>query len=251
MSLIKLAISRQTKQLVNYNGGTTSLPPLFQTNDQSFQITIVDDPVGFGSPYTPVDLSAAGLRVVISQRVTGQEGDEAENLLAATYEAGWAWDAINSCFTGSLNLHTSEIAGFLLNKSFAQAFFEINAVTGGVAETIYGHRSGQENCFLQANADIGGADAPSIISQPGTVVGSKTIQDGVGGVTVVDNVVTISGLALAGAPANVFIWILAPSGSPPIWGNFVIGSSTADHFSVILGAIPENNNYKVLYIITF
>jgi hypothetical protein len=77
------------------------------------------------------------------------------------------------------------------------------------------------------------------------------IQNGVGGVTLADNLFTLSGLALAGAPANVFIWINAPAGSGPIFGCFVTGSATADHFSVILSAIPAVTNYTLTYALTF
>lgn len=250
MGLLKLAISRQKKSLVSYNGSATELPPFYQTNSQQLQITVVDETGDPVNPYAAVDLSASGLRAVVSAGVTGTEGDEAAELLAATYEAGWAWDAGSSSFLGSINFHTSEIDALIGGEAFDSAILEINVITGGVAETIFGHRSGATNIIINANADVGGAAAPTIVAQP-QVVGTKTLQTGVGGVTIADNLVTIAGLALAGAPSNVFIWINAPAGSGPIYASFVIGSATADHFSAILSAIPPNNNYSLTYVLTF
>jgi hypothetical protein len=250
MAILKLAIDRQNKTLVEVSGSFTELPPLYQTNTQQFQIQVVDPTGDPGAPYEVVDCSASELRVVLAAAVTGTEGDEAANLLAATYEAGWGWDAGLDAFTGSLNLHTAELIEFIGNNAFAAAIFEVNLITGGVSETLFGHRSGAANCTISANADIGGADAPEIIEQA-QVVGTKILQDGVGNVTIVDNLVTIAGLALAGVPAHVFIFINAPSGSGFIGGCFVIGSATANQFEVILSAIPDVNTYSLTYILTF
>ena len=117
MGLLKLAIDRQNKTLVIFDGSVAAIPPLYQTNTQTFQITVVD-PVN-GSPYretyTKVDCAAYGLRAVVSVGTTGATGDETSNLLAATYEAGWSWDADNLCFTGSVDCNTASLNGSICN----------------------------------------------------------------------------------------------------------------------------------------
>ncbi len=246
MGLLKLAIDRQTKSLVSVSGSVTS-PILYQINQQDFQIQIVDAPIAFGAGYTAVDCSAAGLRVLILDQVTGNQDD---TRLAQTLEAGWAWDSGSQAFLGTIDLNTAEMQAYLGPLGFKSAILEINLMTGGVPETVFGAKNGSVNLTINANGDDGTADPPEILTQA-QITGTVAIQDGVGGVTLVDNLFTLSGLALSESPAHVFIWINAPSGSGPIYGCFVAGSATSDHFSVILSAIPANNNYSVTYALTF
>lgn len=247
MSTLKLALNEQDKTLASLSGSVTGIPGLFQTNTQALQIQVVDPDVSgiFNSTFTVQDCSANQLRVVVSDAVTGDLGDAAANLLAATLEAGFAWDVGLQAFIGNLNLMTAEVAAFIGSAASRGAILEINLVTAGVPTTLF-----QGAVTLYGNADEGGAAAPSIIADAETV-GTVAIQNGVGGVTIVDNVVTVAGLALAGAPAHVFLWINAPAGSGAILANFIIGSATADHFSFVLDAIPPNNNYSVTYVLTF
>lgn len=250
MGLLKLAIDRQSKSLVSFNGSATALPPFYELNTQPFRIQIVDPTGDPTDPYDVVDCSANGLRAIICQKVTGVSGDEAGHLLAATYEAGWAWDAGLEAFTGSINLNTVEIQQHIGELSHKAAILELNLMTGAVPETVFGSRTGDNNITINANGDDGGATAPSIITVDETV-GTVAIQHGVGGITMADNIVTLAGLGLAGVPVNVFIWINAPAGSGFIGGNFIVGSASTAGFQVVLSAIPENNNYQLTYVLTF
>lgn len=247
MATLKLATDRQTKTLAIVNGSVTGIPALFQTNTQGLQIQVVDPTVGgiFNTSYDIVDASASGLRVVVAQTATGDEGDEAGLLLAAAYEAAFAWDAGLEAFVGEINLHTAEIAAWIGDRSSRTAIIEINLITGGVPTTLF-----QGQITLYANADDGGAAAPSVIADAETA-GVFTIQNGVGGVVVDGTRVSITGLGLGGAPSAVYPWVECPANSGFIGCNFEVGSATADGFSVRLSAVPPNNNYKVRYVLTF
>lgn len=244
MGLLKLAIDRQNKALVSFNGSVTALPPLYQTNSQDFRIQIVDPSGGpFSTTYTAVDCSASELRVVLAVAATA----ETDSILAATYAAGWSYDAGNNWFTGTLDFNTAEIQQFIGSATHKAAVLEINLVTDSTPETVFGSKSGGTNVILNGNADEDGTTAPSVLTAPPSI-GSKAIQDGVGGVTIVDNVVTVTGLGLAFTPSYFLLFINAPSGSGAITGNFVIGSGSSGGFSFVLSAIPENNNYTVTYV---
>lgn len=247
MGLLKLAIDRQNKVLVDFDGSVTALPPLYETNTQQYRIQIVDPTGNDVSPYEAVDCSGSGLRMVLASLVTGLEGDEIENLLAATYEAGWAYDAINLWYTGEINFNTAEVQAFIDQDAAKGAILEINLITGGTPETVFSHQNGASNVFISANADTGTATAPPVLNPPATIA-SKAIQNGVGGVTLVDNVVTVAGLGLGSTPSYYLIWVNAPAGSGAIAGNFIIGSATSDGFSFVMTGIPQNNNYTFTYI---
>lgn len=249
MGLIKLAINRQTKQLVSYDGSVTTLPPLYQTNTQEFRVQVVDPSGGlFNTTFTPVDVTGSQLRMVLSQVATGVSGDESSNLLAAAYAGAWAWDGTNKWFTGSLDLNTAEIALYIDQASSKTAILELNLVTGGTPETLLSHTSGAAtNVTLCANCDAASASAPSVLTTPPSI-GEKAIVDGVGGVTIADNVVTVTGLALGFTPSYWLIWVNAPSGSGAIAANFIVGSGSSGGFSFVMSAIPENDDYTVTYV---
>lgn len=243
--LLKLALDRQAKAPVEFNGSASSLPPLYQTNTQGMRIQVVDFTDDPSEPYEVVDCSASELRVVISKLVTGQLGDAAENTLASALEAAWAWDAGEEAFVGEINLLTLELAAAIGAEASGDYILEINLITGGVPTTIF-----QGTVTVFGNADENGAVAPSIIEDAETA-GIFTIQDGVGGVVVDNTRVSITGLALGGAPSAVYPWVECPADSGFIGCNFEVGSASADGFSVRLSGIPPNNNYKVRYRLTF
>ncbi len=249
MGLLKLAFDRQNKALVDFNGSAVEIPPLYQTNVQSCRIQIVDPTGDPSAPYEAVDCAAFSLRAVLAAAVTGKVGDEAENLLAATYEAGWGWDAGLVAFTGSISLDTAEVAAFLGEAASKPAIFEVNLVSGGFPETVYGSISGAANIAINANADELDSTPPTLFDA--ATVGTVGIVTGVGGVTIAENVVTITGLGLGAIPAVVAIWINAPSGSGPIFPNFIRGSASTAGFSFIMSGIPENNNYTFTYALSY
>lgn len=245
MGLIKLAINRQTKQLVSFNGSVSSLPPFYQTNTQEFRIQIVDQAGGrFNTTYTAVDCSAGELRVILCSEVTGIPGDEASMLLAATYETGWAWDVGEQAFTGTINFATAEIQGHIGDNEFKSAILEVNLIESGVPQTVFGLSSGSSNVVIWANGDIGQTDAPSVTAPSNGVV---TIQNGVGGVTIAGNEVTLAGLGLGFTPSYWRLWIETPAGQGFIGCNYKIGSGSAAGFTAILSAVPPTTTYKLRY----
>ena len=245
MSRRKLTINRNTQSLVSVPGrtGATGLTG-FQTNETDFSVQVIDDSdTTIGQAAEIVDLSTFGMRAVLYLQATGTEGDESANTLVATYEAGWAWDVTTQSMFGTLDFHTAEIAAFLGENDLASARMEINLVKpNGRYETVL-----QIPVSLRANADIGAATAPASLAAPPTT-GKVAIQNGVGGVTIADNVVTVAGLGLGFTPSDYLLFFYAPAGSGPITGDLINGSVTSDSFSFILTAIPENNNYFVRWI---
>lgn len=159
MGLIKLAIDRQNKELVEFNGSAVTLPPLYQTNTQPFRIQVVDSTGDPGTPYVAVDCTGLSLRVVITGVVTGGN----DTLLAGTLEADWSYDAVNDWFTGSVDFNTAEISTFIGANAYKAAFLEINLMDGGSPTTLFGAKSGATNAIINANGDdlLGTAPAPS------------------------------------------------------------------------------------------
>jgi hypothetical protein len=250
MALIKIAIDRQNKTLVEYNGSVPELPPLYELNSQEFRVQVVDPTDDLSAPYEPVDCAVLAIRMVVSIAATGTQGDETENLLAAAYEAAWTWDAGDMCFNGEIDFNTAETAAYIGDAAFKTAILEVNLVIGGRLETLLSHRGGSTNFQISANCDSGGSEAPSLLAEP-TITDTLPIDDSVDGIAVTDNVVEVTDLGLADTPSAVFIFINAPSGSGPIFCNLIIGSVTTDGFSFIMSGVPENDNYTFTYVLAF
>ncbi len=132
---IKLAINRQSRQLVYFNGSATAVPPLFQSNNQDFQIQIVDpDPSGRIGGLVAVDMAGTGLRVAIGATPTGSSGGPSP--LALQDSAGWTWDAVNKWFTGSLALNTTDVDTYIGSSAFRVAYLEVNSTLSGSRITL-------------------------------------------------------------------------------------------------------------------
>lgn len=242
MSGLYLACNIQTKGLAGKDGSVTGLPVVYQTNSQPLRIQPVNPDVSaeFNQTFTVLDCAAKQLRVVISGKATGEEGDETEQLLAAAYEAAWAWDAALDSFTGNIDLHTAEVAAFLDEASQKTALIEINLIESGRATTIF-----QGSITIRANIDSGGSSAPSVLS-PAPASFTRAMIDGADGVSIAENVVTISGLGLGFTPSNILPFMAAPAGAGAITPDYVVGSATTDAVTFVLSAIPSSG-----YILTF
>src|SRR3990172_9764924 len=85
---ITLAIDRQNKTLVSFEGSISTLPVLFQRDTQPLLIKIVDPdpdaPPGTQGYITPTDLADTLPRVTIASQATGTNDDESTYLLART-----------------------------------------------------------------------------------------------------------------------------------------------------------------------
>jgi hypothetical protein len=243
----RIACNRQNPQtLAGYAGSSTGPLCFYQRDRRELHIQVVDPTVSpafaAGAQFSLLDCSDSELRAVIAYSITGTEGDESEKILAAAYEASWTWDAELNAFVGEIDCNTAEVSAFLDEASSVNAYLEINLIKGGVSQTIY-----QGTITLLANADPGGGTAPPSLSTP-PEIGRVTLEDGVGGVTIVDNVVTVSGLGLAFTPSYFLLFVEAPSDYGAIVANFISGSGSTDGFSAVLSAVPPVDTYKLVYI---
>jgi hypothetical protein len=152
MGLIKLAINRQTKALVDFGGSATAIPRLFQGDTQDFIFIIVDPPSSVGSPYTRVDVGSLNLRVSIGATPTGTAGGPTPLTLDTT----WTWDSSLKQFTGSLALNTAAIAAHIGALDSASARFEVKLDNAGALDTIL-----HETFNLAAPVDENTTTAPS------------------------------------------------------------------------------------------
>src|SRR5947199_5993669 len=99
---LRIAIDRQNRTLVVFQGSVANLPPLFQSNTQAFIIMVVDpDPGNPLGGYVLADLNGVGLRMAIGSKPRGTAGPT-----PATVETGWTWDPANKWYTGTLALNT-------------------------------------------------------------------------------------------------------------------------------------------------
>lgn len=132
MSVIKLAIDRQSRALCGYGGAAGRLPDLFQSNTQAWQITVVDPPETSSGDYSKVDLAGQGLRMSIGGQPTGTSGGPSPIALQDT----WTWDGTNKRFTGSIALNTTAVDDYLGTAAAKPAWFELNLTDSGGRETI-------------------------------------------------------------------------------------------------------------------
>lgn len=154
MAARKLYIDRQNQKLVIYpgEGGVTTLAPLYQGNNQQFEITVVE-PTGLqASPYSKVNLASATLRVSIGSTPTGTAGGPTPLAL----QTSWTYDSTNNKFTGSIALNTAAIDSHIGTAASATAYFEINLVESGERETIF-----QTAFTLKAVVDEATSTAPT------------------------------------------------------------------------------------------
>lgn len=132
MSVIKLAINRQTQAFVNYLNCVTVLPPLFQSNTQQFQIYIVDPVDQFGG-YSVVDMANSGLRMAIGDTPTGASGGPTPLTLQDT----WPWNAAGKYFSASLALNVGAVDAFIGSLASKQAYIEINETLSANRTTLF------------------------------------------------------------------------------------------------------------------
>jgi len=156
MGLLKLAIDRQNKTLVAFNGSITSLPALFQSNVASLQISVVDPTGDLGSPYSIVDEQGASLRVAVGATPTGTAGGPTPLALQDTF----SYDSSSHWFTGTLDLNTAGVNSHIGANSSATAYFEVNLTLAGNRTTIL-----QTTFLLKAVVDELTATVPTPTDQ--------------------------------------------------------------------------------------
>lgn len=149
---IRLAISRQSKTLVPYNGSSTSIPDQYQSNVQDLIIQIVDETGSLKTPYTVIDMSDYGLRVSVGNTPTGDSGGPTPLTLQDTFP----WDSANKWFVASLPFNVAAVDMFIGSLPSKAAFFEVNTTLAGVRNTLL-----QTNVLLRAVVDEGTTTAPT------------------------------------------------------------------------------------------
>src|SRR5688572_20414113 len=156
MPILKLAIDRQNRKLVNFNGTPIDFPPLFQFNVQQLQIYPVDPPANVNSTHSSVDAAGLGLRVAICQQPTGTTADDTR----LTFQNSFTWNAAGSYFSGELDLSAAAIATYLGTAAERSAWFEVNLMDGGEPTTIL-----QQPFTLKALGDNFSTVAPTPVDQ--------------------------------------------------------------------------------------
>jgi hypothetical protein len=131
MGLLKLAIDRQNKSMVAYNGSVASIPPFFQSNTPTLQVFVVD-PVNALGTYSLVDLNGFGLRVSVGDTPTGSAGGPTPLTLQDTF----AWDPVSKSFSADLNLAVVAMDTFLGAAASKSAYFEVNLTKDGKRDTL-------------------------------------------------------------------------------------------------------------------
>ena len=151
MSILRLAVDRRLRTLVDIGGTPTAIPPLFQSNVTQIEVCVVSPPEFINSAYTKLDMSAFGLRIAVGDTPTGTAGGPTPMALQDTF----TWDATHRVFTGQLALNTAAVDSYLGALASRQAYFEINLTSGGGRETIF-----QSTFTLKAILDEIGSVAP-------------------------------------------------------------------------------------------
>jgi len=163
---ITLVIDRQNRVLIQYGSAVAQLPALSQCDIINFLIQIADPPSqtlgGAPTIITTADVSGGAPRVTVAQKATSILANQPPNILAYTYEAGWAWNAGLQGFTGTLNLNTLQMQTFLAGAESGQVEFEVRFSSGGILNTIL---PGPDNRItVLANDDPGAAPPITILN---------------------------------------------------------------------------------------
>src|SRR5690349_19565830 len=99
MGLLRLAISRTTKSLINVGGTPTSIPPLYQSSLVSLRVSVYDGAGNFTSPFVIVDETGFTMRAWIGPTPIG--GAETPDVLAQN--TGLTWNSGGKYFEGSID----------------------------------------------------------------------------------------------------------------------------------------------------
>jgi hypothetical protein len=97
--------------------------------------------------------------------------------------------------------------------------------------------------------EIGSIPPLPIPSRPPSVTkGTLALVDGLNGVSIADDLVTVTGLHWREVPSVVLIAINVPVGAGQFDGHYVPGSATSGGFQFQLTGLPDNDGYTFTYI---
>lgn len=151
MGLLYLAVNRQTKQLVSFNGSATSIPPLFQNSVVTLRVAVVDPSGSLTAPFTAVDEAGLGMRAWMGPQPIG--GAETPDQLALN--AALTWNAVGKYFQGDISLNNTDVDTYLAGQPSKPAWLELTE-TGTNRDTML-----QISFALTAVGDEGSSTAPA------------------------------------------------------------------------------------------
>lgn len=151
MGLLYVAVNRQTKQLVAFNGSATDIPTLFQSSTVTLRVSVVDSTGSLTAPLVAVDEAGLGMRAWIGPTPIG--GAESPDTLALN--ASLTWNATNKWFQGDISLANTDVDTFILGVGSKTAFLELTEI-GTNRETLL-----QRSFTLAAVGDEGSSSAPA------------------------------------------------------------------------------------------
>lgn len=148
---INLFVDRNAKQLVASltSTATVQLPPLYNTNAQSFNVQLQNQASNPVAPYTIANVTGYTLDIVI-----GPTPNAATPPALLAYADGIT--PTNNVFSGSLIINTTAVNTFISGASNT-AYFEMTLIDGtGLRETLY-----QGTVLLKAALDTSGTVVPT------------------------------------------------------------------------------------------
>jgi hypothetical protein len=240
--MLYLVFDRKTGALVSYNGSAMEFS-FFQTNpvDLCLQFVDVDQSAGKTS-IVVANVSTQKPVVTLATKITGDEDSVSDYTVAEAVESAFTWDATNQWFTGTIILNTSAMIAWLGANPSATGFIEVNLTTDGLdPQTVY-----QSQFTVKANAHVASFALPG----GGNAGGNLPLVAG-SNLTIVDNLVTVTGLAWVTVPDSILISINVPAYAGVITGNYVPGSATIAGFQFQLSGLPDNADYTFTYIPIF
>lgn len=195
-----------------------------------------------GATATPVDLGE-NTAIVVAAKKLGALGAES-NLFAAT---GFALEGEGTaaCWSAWCDLHTDELeAAFgTTDEIRVRMDIEVQTIANDRRTTF------QVDCTVRRHAYAGeGEPTPAgpVYPSPDAIV---TKLRGTVDLTEDDGGVTVTGLALGAAPAQVLLSLRIPSAEASLIPYALAGAPTADGFSVIFGAAIPDEGYKLDYLV--
>lgn len=140
---MRVAIDRNARALVAFQGSVTQIPDLFQSNSVDFQVYVVEETGNVAPRYQLADMSNYGLRISIGTTPTGTSGGPTPVALQDTFTLNAA-----GYFEGTLAMNTAAVDALIGSSVSVGAYIEFNLTYLGTRITIY-----QNTCTLKAVVD--------------------------------------------------------------------------------------------------
>lgn len=243
-----LVIDRQNGGLMSY--GAIAPPPTGQRDKRWYLIKLAA-PAAFAANSPVILTPATGLGVgypiiTVASKATPDDDDEGDYLLARATGSADAFDGSNNGWDASLkgyflqvNFNTAELRDYMIEQGgdAVTVLFEIDWADGSADQPVTLVFGQNTPITINAKTYEGGGSEPSV--NPGRISGTVAIPNGSSGETV-------TGLALADAPATVILTLQVPAGGLAM-NCVLVGAATTDGFTYALGGLTDSANYKLHY----